>query len=104
MPRRTKIVATLGPASSDAKIFLAITEDGISTQVGNGENGGRTLQHSGVVRELREVGALRAGKFSSVVKTGTHADWKSENLHAVIFVQKPGHGDITGAASLSYAR
>lgn len=88
----------------DEKVLLAITEDGLSTQVGNGENGGRTLRHSGVVRELREVGQVHHGQFASVVKAARHPDWKSENLRAVVFVQKSGHGDITGAASLAYPR
>jgi hypothetical protein len=88
----------------DEKVLLAITEDELSTQVGSGENGGRILRHSGVVRELREIGSLRHGNFSSAVKTARHPDWKSENLRAVVFVQKPGHGDITGAASLAYPR
>jgi len=90
--------------AGDEKVLLAVTEDGLSTQVGNGENGGRTLRHSGVVRELREIGALRNGQFSAAVKTPRRGDWKGENLRAIVFVQKSGHGDITGAASLSYAR
>jgi len=93
-----------GGKEGDQEVFLAITEDGLSTQVRNGENGGRTLQHSGVVRELREIGSLRQGQFSATVKAGSHPDWKSENLRAVVFVQKPGHGDITGAASVAYRR
>jgi hypothetical protein len=92
-----------GSGDADGKVLLAITEDGLSTQVGRGENGGRLLQHSGVVRELREIGSVRQGKFSLAVKTNPHADWKPENLRAVVFVQKPGHGDVLGAASLAYA-
>jgi len=88
----------------DEKVLLAITEDGLSTQVGSGENGGRTLRHSGVVRELREIGSLRHGQFSLVVKAPRRGDWKSENLRAVVFVQKANHGDITGAAALAYPR
>ncbi len=91
-----------GKSEHDGKVLLAITEDGLSTQVGRGENGGRTLRHSGVVRELREIGTLRAGKFSSSVKAVRQREWKPENLRAVVFVQKAGHGDITGAASLPY--
>jgi len=93
-----------GGKEGDQEVFLAITEDGLSTQVRNGENGGRTLQHSGVVRELREIGSLRQGQFSATVKAIRHPDWKSENLRAVVFVQKPGNGDITGAASVAYRR
>jgi hypothetical protein len=93
-----------GTSEGNGQVLLAITEDGLSTQVGKGENGGRTLRHSGVVRELREIGSLRQGQFSAAVKTAPHPDWKSENLRAVVFVQKPGHGDIIGAASVAYRR
>jgi hypothetical protein len=93
-----------GTNERDEKVLLAITEDGLSTQVGKGENGGRTLRHSGVVRELREIGSLRHGKYSSAVKAARHPEWKSENLRVVVFVQKAGCGDITGAASLAYPR
>jgi hypothetical protein len=92
-----------GTTERDGKVLLAITEDGLSTQVGKGENGGRTLRHSGVVRDLREIGSLHKGQFSTTVKPARRSDWKTENLRAIVFVQKAGHGDITGAASLSYA-
>jgi len=59
----------MAPANGSGQVLLAITEDGLSTQVGKGENGGRTLRHSGVVRELREIGSLRQGQFSTAVKT-----------------------------------
>ncbi len=91
-----------GTEEKDEKVLLAITEDGLSTQVGSGENGGRTLRHSGVVRELREIGSLRHGQFSSTIEAVRRSDWKTENLRAVVFVQKPGHGDVTGAASVAF--
>ena len=97
-------IAVNGTAESDGDVLLAITEDGLSTQVGGGENGGRTLLHNGVVRELRELGRMRHGRFSSVVKTARRSDWKAENLRAVLFVQKSGHGNVTGAASIAYIR
>ena len=97
-------VTIAGAGEDDAKVLLAITEDGLSTQVGSGENRGRTLRHSGVVRELREIGSLRRGQFSSAVKPSRHSDWKTENLRAVVFVQKSGNRDILGAASLAYIR
>jgi len=96
-------VTVEGSNKANGKILLAITEDALSTQVGAGENGGRILRHSGVVRELREIGSERHGQFSSTIKTARHSDWKLENLRAVVFVQKPGYGDITGAASLAFS-
>ena len=85
------------------QVLLAITEDGLSTDVRNGENGGRTLRHNGVVRELREIGTLHGGQFSSHEKLPLHSDWMSDNLKAVVFVQQAGHRDILGAASLAFA-
>ena len=84
------------------KVLLAITEDGLSTKVGGGENGGRVLRHSGVVRDLREIGSLKQGKFWESIKPVRQPDWKTENLRAIVFVQKPGQGDVLGAASLGY--
>jgi len=88
---------------TNGKVLLAITEDGLSTRVGGGENGGRVLNHSGVVRDLREIGSLKQGKFSETLKAASSPDWKQENLRAIVFVQKPGHGDVLGAASLGYS-
>ena len=39
--------------SGKGKVFLAVTEDGLSRKSRDGENNGRTLHHAGVVRELR---------------------------------------------------
>ena len=92
-----------GTAEAGAKVMLAITEDGLSTQVAGGENGGRVLQHNGVVRDLREIGSLKQGKFSEAVKAAHNPDWKAENLRAVVFVQRSGHREVLGASSLSYS-
>ena len=95
-------ISVEGGDEVSGKVLLAITEDGLSSKVGGGENGGHVLRHSGVVRDLREIGTLKQGKFSESVKPVRQADWKSENLRAIVFVQKPGHGDVLGAASLGY--
>ena len=49
--------------SGKGKVFLAVTEDGLSSQIKGGENGGRTLTHAGVVRELRSIGSLSNGEY-----------------------------------------
>lgn len=48
-------------------VLLAITEDGLSTVVQKGENGGQTLHHAAVVRELREIGSLKNGSFEKTL-------------------------------------
>jgi len=86
-----------------AEILLAVTENGLSTSVSRGENGGRTLRHSGVVRELRTVGSLKSGRFSSLVPISPGRDWTQENLRIVVFAQKPDSGEIIGAAGIDFA-
>jgi hypothetical protein len=95
-----------GPATSStgsALVMLAITEDNLSTQVGSGENGGRTLHHAAVVRELRQVGTLKNGALETAVPLKLGKDWKRNDLHAVVFVQNGPSGKIEGAASVALA-
>jgi hypothetical protein len=98
-----------GPAASasssggNALVMLAITEDNLSTQVGSGENGGRTLHHAAVVRDLRQVGTLNNGGIETTVPLNFQKDWKRNDLHAVVFIQNGPSGKIVGAASVSLA-
>lgn len=87
-------------SSQSGVVMLAITEDNLTTRVGGGENGGRTLHHTAVVRELRRVGQVRDGKFSSSVQVTLNKDWKRQDLRAVVFIQNPDNGKIFGASSL----
>jgi hypothetical protein len=95
-------VAVQTPAAERPKILLAITEDGLSTAVGAGENGGRTLQHAAVVRQLRELGTAANGQFETTLDVAVHPDWNPAKLKVVVLVQQPGSGKILGAASLDY--
>jgi hypothetical protein len=84
-------------------VMLAITEDNLTTQVGSGENGGRTLHHAAVVRDLRQVGTLNNGAIETKVPLKLEKDWKRNDLHAVVFVQNGPSGKIEGAASVALA-
>lgn len=94
-----------GPASSSANalVMLAITEDNLTTEVFSGENGGRTLHHAAVVRELQEVGVLHNGIMATTVPLKLEKDWKRNDLRAVVFVQQGPSGKIEGAASVALA-
>ena len=86
--------------SQPAEVMLAITEDNLVTNVGGGENGGRTLHHAAVVRELRRLGDVRGSDFSATVPLRLDERWKKTDLRAVVFVQSGSSAKILGAASL----
>jgi len=101
-PQQKLKVAVRTPANAHPKILLAITEDGLSTAVGGGENGGRTLHHAAVVRQLRELGTVTNGQFDATVDAVLHPDWNPAKIKVAVLVQEPGNGRILGAASLEY--
>lgn len=84
--------------SKKADVVLAITESGLQSEVRKGENGGKTLTHTGVVRDLRVIGKVDGQSFSAQQELKLKPDWKTENLTAIIFVQEKGSRHIIGAA------
>jgi len=85
--------------ANKGRVLLAVTEDDLTTQVGGGENGGHTLHHSAVVRELRVLGSATNGSYSNAVKVNWRQDWNRANSRAIVFVQL-ANGQVLGAASL----
>lgn len=53
--------SSLPPFAGTADVVLALVEDGLASDVTRGENEGRRLPHTAVVRQLVPVGRLRAG-------------------------------------------
>jgi hypothetical protein len=90
-----------------AEVWLAITETGLHSAVKRGENAGEDLHHAAVVRSIRKIGEAKAGgqnAFSGNATVTLLAQWKRENLHAVVFVQEKKSRRILGAAALPVAR
>ena len=85
------------------RVLLAITENDLTTNVGGGENGGRVLKHSAVVRELHPLGTTSNGKFETTVDLAPKSDWKKQDLRAIVLVQNSSSGLILGAASIPYS-
>ena len=85
-----------------AQVLLAITEDGLSTEVGKGENGGRTLHHAAVVRSLRAIGNLTGGQFDGTVDVSRRGEWNPQKLKVAVLVQEAGSMRIVGAGELSF--
>lgn len=94
-------VTNLPKTNGDAQVWLAVTEDNLSSDVPRGENAGRHLQHTGVVRRLQLLGAAKNGATLRA-KISAERGWKRENLRLVAFVQdtKSRHVSGVGAASL----
>jgi hypothetical protein len=85
-----------------ADIWMAVTELGLHSDVKAGENSGRTLEHSPVVRSLQKVGSVaakNAAPFAASSQLKLKASWKKENLSLVVFVQDHKSWRILGAAS-----
>ena len=90
-----------------AEVWLAITETGLHSEVKRGENAGEDLHHAAVVRSIRKIGEAKGGEdisFSGDVTVPLQAEWKRENLKAVVFVQEKKARGILGAAVLPVAR
>ncbi|HLH43348.1 MAG TPA: DUF1223 domain-containing protein [Bryobacteraceae bacterium] len=85
-----------------AEIFLAITESGLQSPISGGENNGRRLRHSGVVRSLTSLGKLdsaKGGFYSAEARLNLHPQWNRQNLKLVLFVQDRANRRIVGSAA-----
>ncbi|MGB8474215.1 MAG: DUF1223 domain-containing protein [Candidatus Acidiferrum sp.] len=86
------------------EVMLAITESGLHSAVSAGENSGKELHHSLILRELKMVGAMgKNGEETFTAQRNVKLDskWKLENLRAVGFVQARKSRQILGAAEIS---
>jgi hypothetical protein len=78
---------------------FAVTEDGLSTVVRRGENGGRTLQHDAVVRQLLSLGTVKDGA-ELTPHVALQPAWQPARLNAVVFVQGRKSQRVWGAATV----
>ena len=77
------------PKHDASYVWLVVTEDDLQTNVRRGENSGKKLSHTGVVREMKLLGNVEAGKneFTTTADLSIAKDWKKDNLNVIIFVQ-----------------
>lgn len=95
------VVSKLPAGTTATQVLLALTETGLATQVGRGENAGQLLRHAAVVRALHSLGAVGAdGTFSATVPFTLDPGWKTDHLRAVALVQETSSHRIVGVASL----
>jgi hypothetical protein len=100
-PDKIRVLITPGEVPSgmpcrNAEVFLALTERNLSSSVARGENSGRHLQHTGVVRALKSLGPLAPGKPLDA-ELRLAPTWKRQDLSVVAWVQDRSTRRILGA-------
>ena len=83
-------------------LLLAVTESGLSSSVRNGENAGRVLRHTGVVRSLTRVAELEPKKsrgYTATLMTQVARNWDRRAVRAVLFLEGRDTRAIAGVAS-----
>ena len=91
-------VSNLVDAREPLDVRVLITEDGLSSIVKRGENGGRTLHHEAVVRQILDAAAVTPPApltFHATVRP----EWRRERLNAVAILQGKKSQRIWGAAT-----
>lgn len=86
-----------GMAEGPADVYLALFDARHTTNIRRGENGGRALTYTNVVRSLRKIGTWDGAATTIAVP----ADGMAEGEHCAVIVQTGGHGRIVGAARLN---
>jgi hypothetical protein len=82
----------------EADVYVAVALNHAESQVAHGENAGRMLTHTAVVRSIVKVGTLRQGQ-AFVEDVRLKLDFKPDayNLRLIAYVQEPGQGRVIGA-------
>jgi len=95
-------VNRLPPGVKSAEMLLAVTESGMTSTPERGENKGRRLTHTSVVRTLTNLGRLDAknGAYTAEALLNLQPDWDRHNVKLVLLVQDRSTLRIIGAASL----
>jgi hypothetical protein len=92
----------LESASNDsAEIWLAIAERDLDSKVNDGENAGKELRHSSVLRSLKKLGVASAKgnpAFEGSTQVKLSREWKSQNIEAIVFAQEKKSKQVLGIA------
>ena len=93
--------ATAPRSPEQLALFVALTEDKITSSVSAGENRGVTLSHDHVVREWIGPIALNGGRAEIKQAVTTRSTWNTTQLGVVGFVQDTRTGHVLQAVGAS---
>jgi hypothetical protein len=82
-------------------VLVAVTEDNLVTDVRRGENRGRTLEHSAVVRSLTTAAVLSPREPASSTRASVPwvDGWKPADVRVIALLQERQRRHIVGAGS-----
>ncbi len=94
-------VSNLPGTRGNASVWLLLTENNLASDVRSGENQGRQLQHTAVVRLVKLAGVARVGQtYHHQTELQLDKQWKVQDLRAVLLLQDERDRAILGAASI----
>jgi hypothetical protein len=87
---------------SSADVIIAVADDVDVSNVGSGENSGKTLTNVAVAREFKTVGKIdKTNGFSKDVETNIPVT-STNKSRIIVIVQEPRQGKLLGIASTQY--
>jgi hypothetical protein len=87
------------PAQLHGDLYAALVDPTDTTDVRHGENGGRQLQHVGVVRTMQRIGSLKDLSSPHQFTLKAPADPTPGNMRVVVFAQRQDQGAILAAVT-----
>jgi len=100
---RAENVEKMATGSGDiAEIWVAIAERNLKSDVKEGENAGRNLRHSLVLRSLKKLGTASASNkpaYEATAQVKLSREWKHQDLEMIVFAQEKRSRKVLGVAS-----
>ena len=92
-------------AVGEVDLWLAVTEEGLATDVRRGENANRRLRHAAVVRRLEPIETLPQpvpDRFAASTQVSLEPDWQLGNLRLVAFLQERQSRRVLGVTQIPF--
>jgi hypothetical protein len=93
--------ATASNSKAPLALFVAVTEDNLTSNVSAGENRGVTLSHDRVVREWIGPIRLEDGHIEFKLTVATRPTWNTTRLGIAAFVEDLGTAEVLQAVGAS---
>jgi len=95
---RSHVETAVLPKGQKADVYAAIALNHAESHVSGGENTGRHISHTAVVRNIVKIGSLRENQsFTRDIQLKFPANTDPSNARLVVFIQEPHQGKVLGA-------